>query len=244
MSHRAFLARASVSDANTVLYFAYGSNLDRGTFEGTRAMKPRASTPCVLPGYQLAFNVPGLPYVEPSFASVRVAPADAVERFERECHGVAHEITEAEWARLVATEGSYDVVDVDCVWYDGAVLKCRTLTHRTMKNFGERAPSARYANLLRNGSRFHGLDAEWIEYLDALEVFEPVDLDPMQRVALAMSVGPTLLAAAPIATAAAGKQIANGDGRRAVIYAFLETQDVAWRVQNEFFEPWIKGNRK
>jgi hypothetical protein len=224
-------ARASSSGAD-VLYFCYGSNLNPSTFDGVRGMRPTSSTPCVLRGFELAFNVPGVPYVEPAFAS-------AVAREGAECHGVAHGITRDEWEYLVTTEGSYDVVDVDCDAYDGRKLRCKTLTHRTLKNFGERAPSLRYATLLREGARFHGLDEAWIARLDALETYEPVELDLGQRAALALSVGPTLLAAVPAAGAAAAKRLSTGDGRGAVIDAFVETQDVVWGVQNAFFAPWM-----
>ena len=69
---RRVVARAVVDD-DTVLYFAYGSNMNVDTFQGMRAMKPTRSSAVVLRGYELVFNVPGLPYVEPAFASVREA---------------------------------------------------------------------------------------------------------------------------------------------------------------------------
>ena len=53
------------------VYFAYGSNVSTKTFNGTRGITPSAAYPAVLPGYELVFNVPGLPFVEPAFASVR-----------------------------------------------------------------------------------------------------------------------------------------------------------------------------
>ena len=238
---RRVVARAAVDD-DTVLYFAYGSNMNVDTFQGMRAMKPTRSSAVVLRGYELVFNVPGLPYVEPAFASVREARADASGRFELECHGVAHEITSEEWEYLVRTEGSYDVLDVRCETYEGEALTCRTLSHRTLPNFGEQLASARYMTLLRDGARYHGLDADWIEYLDGIEAYEPVELDLMQRAALGASVGPTLLAAAPAAAAsAAASGLAAGDGRKALIDAFVETQDVLWGVNNTFFAPWMGG---
>ncbi len=237
---RRVVARAAVDD-DTVLYFAYGSNMNVDTFQGMRAMKPTRSSAVVLRGYELVFNVPGLPYVEPAFASVREARADASGRFELECHGVAHEITSDEWEYLVRTEGSYDVLDVRCETYEGEALTCRTLSHRTLPNFGEQLASARYMTLLRDGARYHGLDADWIEYLDGIEAYEPVELDLMQRAALGVSVGPTLLAAAPAAASAAASGLAAGDGRKALIDAFVETQDVLWGVNNTFFAPWMGG---
>lgn len=237
---RRVVARAT-DERGAVLYFAYGSNMNVKTFQGMRAMKPTRSIAVVLRGYELAFNVPGVPYVEPAFASVREARADATARFERECHGVAHKITSDEWEYLVRTEGSYDVIDVECETYEGERLKCRTLSHRTLPNFGEQLASVRYMTLLREGARYHGIDADYCEYLDALEAYEPVKLDLMQCAALGVSVGPTLLAAAPAAASAATRGLAAGDGRKALIDAFVETQDVLWGVNNMFFAPWMGG---
>ena len=56
----------------------------------------------MLSGYKLVFNVPGLPYVEPGFASVRAVVSESSDtpggreegnRFDREVHGVAYELT-------------------------------------------------------------------------------------------------------------------------------------------------------
>jgi len=38
---------------------------------GVRGLRPSASYPCVLYNFRLVFNVPGLPYIEPAFASVK-----------------------------------------------------------------------------------------------------------------------------------------------------------------------------
>jgi hypothetical protein len=170
-------------DSSRVNYFAYGSNINPSTFQGVRNMKPTASVPCVLRDYELVFNVPGVPYVEPAFASVRAA-ADVVT------HGVSHAITLEEWEYLVTTEGSYDVVDVTCTSYTGEEIKCKTLTHRTLPNFGEQLPSLRYLTLLRDGARHYSLSDDWIKKLDEIEAYEPVEIDVIGRAAIAMSIGP------------------------------------------------------
>ena len=69
------------------VYFAYGSNVNTKTMKGTRGITPSAAYPAVLPGYELVFNVPGLPFIEPAFASVRHVVTgktdDAPSRFAR-----------------------------------------------------------------------------------------------------------------------------------------------------------------
>jgi len=183
----------------------------------------------VLPGYELVFSVPGLPYVEPAFAAVRPTREGAVERFTKETHGVMYTITSDEWEYLLSTEGSYDVVDVTCVAYDGREITGRTLTHVELSNFGTQLPSKRYLQLLRDGAQHWNLNEEWRAHLDGLEAYEPVELDIVGRAALALSVGPTLVASIAPAAAAAGKTLSSGgDTKQAVIAAFLETQNVVW----------------
>lgn len=225
-------ASAVDDDASRVNYFAYGSNINPSTFQGVRNMKPTASVPCVLRDYELVFNVPGVPYVEPAFASVRAA-ADVVT------HGVSHAITLEEWEYLVTTEGSYDVVDVTCTSYTGEEIKCKTLTHRTLPNFGEQLPSLRYLTLLRDGARHYSLSDDWIKKLDEIEAYEPVEIDVIGRAAIAMSIGPTLVGAIPTATSAAAKRLLEGDPRGAVIDSFVSTQDAVWAVHNSIFAPWL-----
>jgi hypothetical protein len=223
-----------------VNYFAFGSNVKPSTFEGQRGMKPTGSAPCVLPGYELVFSVPGLPYVEPAFAAVRPTREGAVERFTKETHGVMYTISQDEWEYLLRTEGSYDVVDVTCVTYDGREITGRTLTHVELSNFGTQLPSKRYLQLLRDGAQHWNLNEEWRAHLDGLEAYEPVELDIVGRAALALSVGPTLVASIAPAAAAAGKTLSSGgDTKQAVIAAFLETQNVVWGIQNTFIAPWL-----
>ena len=81
------------------IYFAFGSNVNTKTFSAVRGIQPSAACPAVLPGYRLVFNVPGLPYFEPAFASVkRLIPGDVpaassstnddLSRYERQVHGM------------------------------------------------------------------------------------------------------------------------------------------------------------
>ena len=102
------------------VYFAYGSNVNTKTMNGTRGITPSAAYPAVLPGYELVFNVPGLPFVEPAFASVRrvVGKTDDAPskgrfaRFATETHGVAYVVTDEQWRTILRTETSYVREDV------------------------------------------------------------------------------------------------------------------------------------
>lgn len=70
--------KASVApegDEKPLWYLAYGSNLNSSVFKGRRGIRPLDARPVLAPGLQLAFDLPGVPYVEPRFANCRVLPA-------------------------------------------------------------------------------------------------------------------------------------------------------------------------
>jgi gliotoxin/aspirochlorine biosynthesis gamma-glutamylcyclotransferase len=53
-----------------IWYLAYGSNMSRAKFTGGRGIKPKAAARVRVPGWILAFNIPGMPYSEPAFTSI------------------------------------------------------------------------------------------------------------------------------------------------------------------------------
>ncbi|KAI2615677.1 hypothetical protein GGR54DRAFT_263895 [Hypoxylon sp. NC1633] len=57
------------SAPSTVLYLAYGSNLSAETFLGVRRIRPISQINVSAPGFDLAFDLPGLPYWEPCFSN-------------------------------------------------------------------------------------------------------------------------------------------------------------------------------
>ncbi|KAI1113610.1 hypothetical protein F5Y14DRAFT_417234 [Nemania sp. NC0429] len=64
--------KASASDsADTILYLAYGSNLSAETFLGMRGIRPISQINVSSAVFELAFDLPGLPYLEPCFANIR-----------------------------------------------------------------------------------------------------------------------------------------------------------------------------
>ncbi|KAI1774088.1 hypothetical protein F4818DRAFT_92839 [Hypoxylon cercidicola] len=58
------------SATSTVLYLAYGSNLSSETFQRVRGTKPVSQINVSAPAFDLAFDLPGLPYWEPCFSNV------------------------------------------------------------------------------------------------------------------------------------------------------------------------------
>ena len=210
------------------VYFAYGSNVNTKTMKGTRGITPSAAYPAVLPGYELVFNVPGLPFIEPAFASVRRVVTgktdDAPSRFARfatETHGVAYVVTDEQWRTILRTETSYvreDVtlerflpastrVDGDAPPATPQKIFATTLVFADADVGGVALlPSARYLGLLREGADEWGLDPSWREYLRvAVQAYDPgiSATRTLGAAVAAASFAPLAAVAAPSAAAAA-----------------------------------------
>ena len=116
----------------TVLYLAYGSNLASKTFRGVRGIKPLSQIGVFVPELRLTFDLPGIPYAEPCFAGTQyrdVSPAHNEtdvsgeefsekaalmasdvsryhkRRWNKPLVGVVYEVTLADYAKIIATEG-------------------------------------------------------------------------------------------------------------------------------------------
>eukprot|EP00873_Tetraselmis_striata_P022471 jgi/Tetstr1/442735/TSEL_030824.t1 len=148
-------------------YFAYGSNLNSEVLEGRRGIKPMDMRPGLVQDYRLAFNMPGMPGVEPSFASVE--PAQGCE-----VHGAVFTLDWQGWLRVCQSEGvpfGYGVEPVAVSLYTGDTIEALTL--RTSPSIRvprekETRPSARYFALIYHGAMERGLRAEWQQELQRM----------------------------------------------------------------------------
>jgi len=145
----------------TLWYFAYGSNLDPGTFLGRRRMRPLDTRVAVLEDFALRFDLP----VGPGERGVGNVVACAGERV----WGALYLLTLTEAARLDRTEGvhhgAYTRLEVVPRAADGAALAAFTYT--SWRRREGRKPSRRYLGLLLAGARHHGLPDDWIARLRA-----------------------------------------------------------------------------
>ncbi|KAF9904134.1 hypothetical protein EC991_003011 [Linnemannia zychae] len=121
----------------TIWYLAYGSNMDPKVFSGRRKIKPLESLVVTVPNYWLSFDIGGIPFVEPCFASIlkmnhsRMHQKEyALEVHSRTMHGrefvwdeehrehparsyppvlqgVAHKITLRDWQLVIQSEGGW-----------------------------------------------------------------------------------------------------------------------------------------
>ncbi|CAF3875071.1 unnamed protein product [Rotaria sp. Silwood1] len=85
-----------------VYNFAYGANLQPKVLSGRRKIQPIESIPGILEGWQLMFDLRGIPAVEPCFGNIKENP-------DAEIHGVLHKMTSKEFKHLLATEGGSGV---------------------------------------------------------------------------------------------------------------------------------------
>lgn len=103
---------AQQSTPTTYNYFAYGSNMAISTMMNLRNLSPLASTAAILPAHTLRFNIPGVPLVEPSSASVepiidmdKAVDVDTMIERGQLVHGVLYKLTEEDFASVCSTEG-------------------------------------------------------------------------------------------------------------------------------------------
>lgn len=143
-------------------YLGYGSNMRSASMAG-RNVTPLATKVVTVPTHYVTFDVFGIPYTEPCYASIEQFPdgesgqLHLVHRGEAPVTvpplcGIAHHLTSSDFHRLLVTEGSgvvYDVVEVDAYELDdrgratGASFPAYTLKAK----FPQRPsgiPSARY----------------------------------------------------------------------------------------------------
>jgi len=118
-----------------------------------------------LSGYRLAFNQPGIPYLEPCFANLRADRHDEV-------HGVLWKISTDDFARLDLQEGGGDAYDrlIVRVETDSERLSARTyITQQVVEGL---RPSRRYRDLLVEGAMEAGLDAAYVSTLSQSPVYD------------------------------------------------------------------------
>jgi hypothetical protein len=109
-------------------YFAYGSNMKASSMTD-RKITPLAAQAVQVPGFYLTFDVFGIPFSEPSYASIEAFPEEALqETVELLCIngnrrfdvppvcGIAYLLSPEDFHRLLVTEGSgvvYETIEAE-----------------------------------------------------------------------------------------------------------------------------------
>lgn len=159
----------------SVFYFAYGSNMQRATFRGRRAVRPLSAVAARVAGWELVFDKPSILPVRQSYANLVPAPGATV-------YGVLYELTEDDYAHVELTEavplGNYRRVDVEAHALAGAPAPCGAYTLASDRRDPSRGPSPRYLGLIIEGAVENGLPTEWIAWLRSVATVEesPDDL--------------------------------------------------------------------
>ncbi|ORY78499.1 hypothetical protein BCR37DRAFT_104712 [Protomyces lactucae-debilis] len=148
-------------------YLGYGSNLNRETFLGRRAIRPLREEHVTVDGWFLTFDIAGVPYGEPAFGSIQQVTEHAPT-----LQGMAYLVTQKDFDHIIATEGgsiSYKQIHVEGKTDAGELLELTTLQARHPRRHCQ--PSQRYLGLIQQGARQHDFPKGYQHYLDSLEPF-------------------------------------------------------------------------
>ena len=164
-------------------YFAYGSNMGRGTFLERRGMRPRASRRAYLDGHRLCFDLP----IGPGERGVANLVADPDAR----TWGVIYRLSADACAFLDRTEGVdrgvYRRIAIEVVATDGThPERMAAFAYQGDARDPRRKPSARYLGLLLAGAHEMALPADYVAWLEAfpLAIDEREAADDRQREAI------------------------------------------------------------
>ena len=147
-----------------VWYFAYGANMDDGTFRVRRGIQALKCHSGRIEGYRLRFNLDGRP-------RGKAAPANLHPDPEAEVWGVLYRITRracCAWTRQKEYRDAGTAISRlrPKIVMVGVV---QAVTYMAQGNEVDGKPSLRYITLLRDGARAHGLPETHIRFLESVE---------------------------------------------------------------------------
>ena len=128
------------------------------------------------PGYILRFDLPGIPYQEPAFSSIR----PRISENDPDVIGIAYLLTRDEYERLLQSEGGrgggYREIDLLVkplldLTNEKSSFVCKSLSTRVPRENPHPLPSERYLSLIRSGAVEHRFPAAYQEYLDNLPIY-------------------------------------------------------------------------
>ncbi|CAF0885178.1 unnamed protein product [Didymodactylos carnosus] len=217
-----------------VYNFAYGANMYPNVLSGRRKIHPIESIPGILKGWQLTFDLGGIPAVEPCFGNIKENP-------HSEIHGVLHKMTEKDFKHLMATErgsgvdaNGYIPHKVNVYAYDGRIIEAYALVVRQISPGivnHHTLPSVRYIGLLRNGAKHYKIHPLYIEYLQSLPSHE------RSKLATALVIIEALLLItlfAPIWVPVVSYYMCTKQKPRARAYFFTLMGTNLWRIYRFF----------
>ena len=162
-------------DQGLIWYLGYGSNMNRGIFEGRRGMRPLEAEPALLENYRLCFNL--------AIGRGERGVANLEPRAGARTWGVLYLLTLEQSERLDGTEGvprgAYRRIQVSVSVRGGERLPA--FTYQSDRISLGRKPSSRYIRLLIEGAVQHGLPPGYLRYLRNFELAADERLSEPQR---------------------------------------------------------------
>jgi hypothetical protein len=141
-----------------VNYFAFGANMSSVVLR-RRGIVVLSREPARLRGHRLVFDLPGIPWVEPAFASIVPDP-------EHDVYGVLYRLTPDQLDRVGNYEGSgYSVIEVEVEGERSGTRWCST--YQTKRPASGLRPSRRYLRVLCEGARENELPPSYLRELGA-----------------------------------------------------------------------------
>ncbi|KAK6180938.1 hypothetical protein SNE40_008900 [Patella caerulea] len=148
--------------------FGYGSNMDVHAVETKKQVKILDHTAAILKGWRLAFNLSGIPFVEPAFANI------IQSGLTDEVHGVAFCISKESVANMDKVEIGYDKAKITLEAYDGRTLHGFVYVNKpSASTSDEMNPSKRYIGVLIKGAQQAGLKPSYIDKLRTIKTYIP-----------------------------------------------------------------------
>ncbi|KAI0869360.1 hypothetical protein GGS24DRAFT_479056 [Hypoxylon argillaceum] len=171
-----------------VWYLAYGSNLSSSKFVRDRGIKPLAAVIVAIPGFTLSMESAGVPYQEPSYATIRPFSESATGN-ETTVLGTAYLVTPSQYADIIRSEGggiAYKEISVRVTPLETIKSESTSLYGTSIKDISEARtlislmirlpaprPSQRYMNLVVNGAIESSYPPEYQLYLKGIKTYQP-----------------------------------------------------------------------
>ena len=158
-----------------IWYLGYGSNMNRGIFEGRRGMRPIHAQPALLENYRLCFNL--------AIGRGERGVANLESRAGARTWGVLYLMTPEQSEHLDRTEGvpsgAYRRIQVSVIVSGG--VQIGGFTYQSDRTRQGRKPSPRYIGLLIEGAAQHGLPPDYLDYLRTFDLAADERLSQPQR---------------------------------------------------------------
>ncbi|KAH8773855.1 hypothetical protein F5883DRAFT_385437, partial [Diaporthe sp. PMI_573] len=239
-----------------VWYLAYGSNLSSSKFIHDRGITPLSTAVVSIPGWSLSMDSAGVPYSEPSFASILPAHAAGREK-SVELIGTAYKLTPEMYKKVLASEGggiAYAEVEVRAhVLHKVLADDTRrseagegTVAMRSLITVlrREARPSARYMNLLRTGAEEAHMPSSYQKFLASIPVYHrPTRLIPSVGATIFLAIWVPIMSIMEKITKASLKRSRTGNAPLWVITLVRFVVFAMWFSHDYLHAPiWGRGD--